>query len=124
MNRVLVIDPNRATREQLGLQCLGHDLSVALADTLCEGVRMLLSLPVSLIVVDAAALRLTLQEQTVLFERVAPGVPVAVTVSAEAPLEIRVAFELAGFRVIARPVSVDELVEKVPDLAPIGGSRG
>ncbi len=43
--------------------------------------------------------------------------------SAEAPLEIRVAFELAGFRVIARPVSVDELVEKVPDLASIGGSR-
>ena len=123
MNRVLVIDPNRATREQLGLQCLGHDVGVALADNVCEGVRMLLSLPVSLIVVDAAALRLTLREHVVLFERVAPGVPVAVTVSAEAPLEIRVAFELAGFRVIARPVSVDELVEKVPDLATVGGTR-
>jgi DNA-binding response OmpR family regulator len=123
MNRVLVIDPNRATREQLGLQCLGHDVGVALADNLCEGVRMLLSLPVSLIVVAAAALRLTLREHAVLFERVAPGVPVVVTVSAESPLEIRVAFELAGFRVIARPVSVDELVEKVAGLAPIGGPR-
>ena len=123
INRVLVIDPNRATREQLGLQCLGHDVGVALADNLCEGVRMLLSLPVCLIVVDAAALRFTRREHTVLFERVAPGVPVVVTVSAEAPLEARVAFELAGFRVVARPVSIDELVEKVAGLAPIGGSR-
>jgi DNA-binding response OmpR family regulator len=117
MNRVLVIDQNRATREQLGLHCLGRDVGVALAENLCEGVRVLLSLPVSLIVVEAAALRLTTREHAVLFERVAPGVPVVVTVGLEAPLETRVALELAGFRVATRPVSVEELLEKVGALA-------
>jgi hypothetical protein len=46
-----------------------------------------------------------------------------VVVRAEAPLESRVAFELAGFRVVARPVSVEELVEKVSGLTPLGGQR-
>ena len=113
MNRVLVIDQNRATREQLGLQCLGRDVGVALAENVCEGVRVLLSLPVSLIVVEAAALRLSTREHAVLFERMAPGVPVMVTVGADAPLETRVAFELAGFRVVTQPVSVEELLDKV-----------
>jgi DNA-binding NtrC family response regulator len=112
MNRVLLIDQNRATRERLGLECLGHDVGVALAENLCEGVRVLLSLPVSVIVIEDAALRLTTRELAVLFERVAPGVPVVVTVSPEASLESRVALELAGFRVVTRPVSVDELLEK------------
>ena len=113
MNRVLVIDQNRATREQLGLQCLGRDVGVGLAENVCEGVRVLLSLPVSLIVVEAAALRLSMREHAVLFERVAPGVPVMVTVGADASLETRVAFELAGFRVVTQPVSVEELLDKV-----------
>jgi DNA-binding response OmpR family regulator len=112
MNRVLVIDQDRATRERLGLDCLGHDVGAALAENLCEGVRVLLSLPVSLIVVDAGALRLTTREHAVLFERVAPGVPVVVTVTAEAALEARVALELAGFRVVTRPVTVEELLAK------------
>jgi len=112
MNRVLLIDQDRATRERLGLDCLGHDVGVALADNVCEGVRVLLALPVSLIVVDAAALRLTTREHAVLFERVAPGVPVVVTVAAAAPLETRVALELAGFRVVTRPVTVEDLLAK------------
>ena len=113
MNRVLVIDQNRAVREQLGLQCLGRDVGVALVENVCESVRVLLSLPVSLIVVEAAALRLSTREHAVLFERVAPGVPVMVTVGVDAPLETRVAFELAGFRVVTQPVSVEELLDKV-----------
>ena len=113
MNRVLVIDQNRVVRERLGLQCLGRDVGVALVENVCEGVRVLLSLPVSLIVVEAAALRLSTREHAVLFERVAPGVPVMVTVRADAPLETRVAFELAGFRVVTQPVSVEELLNKV-----------
>jgi DNA-binding response OmpR family regulator len=112
MNRVLMIDQDRATRERLGLDCLGHNVGVALAENLCEGVRVLLSLPVSLIVVDAAALRFTTREHAELFERVAPGVPVVVTVAAEAPLETRVALELAGFRVVTRPVTVEDLLAK------------
>ena len=117
MNRVLVIDQDRATRELLGLACLGHDVGVALAENLCEGVRLLLSVPVSLIVVDAAALRLTVREHVTLFERVAPDVPVVVTVSPETPLENRVALELAGFRVLTKPVTVEELLEKGAALA-------
>jgi hypothetical protein len=57
-------------------------------------------------------LRLTTREHAVLFERVAPGVPLVVTVAAEAPLETRVALELAGFRVVTRPVTVEELLAK------------
>jgi DNA-binding response OmpR family regulator len=117
MNRVLVIDQDRVTRELLGLACLGHDVGVALAENLCEGVRVLLSVPVSLVVVDAAALRLTMREHVTLFERVAPGVPVVVSVAAETALEQRVAFELAGFRVLSKPVTVEELLEKGAELA-------
>jgi DNA-binding response OmpR family regulator len=112
MNRVLVIDQDRATRERLGLDCLGHNVGVALAENLCEGVRLLLTLPVSVIVVDAAAQRLTTREHALLFDKVAPGVPIVVTVAAEASLESRVALELAGFRVVTRPVTVEDLVEK------------
>ena len=122
MNRVLVIDQDRATREVLGLACLSHDVGVALAENLCEGVRTLLSLSVSLIVIDAAALRLTMREHVTLFERVAPGVPVVVAVAPETPLESRVALELAGFRVLTKPVTVEELLEKAAALA--GEARG
>jgi DNA-binding NtrC family response regulator len=122
MNRVLVIDQDRATREQLGLGCLGHDVGVALAENLCEGVRVLLSLPVCLIVVDTAALRLTIREHATLFERVAPGVPVVVTVAPDAPLEARVALELAGFRVLSRPVTVEDLLDKAA--LALSGNRG
>ena len=38
--------------------------------------------------------------------------PIVVTVAAEASLESRVALELAGFRVVTRPVTVEDLVEK------------
>jgi DNA-binding response OmpR family regulator len=117
MNRVMVIDQDRATRELLGLACLGHDVGVALAENLCEGVRLLLTVPVSLIVVDAAALRLSVREHVTLFERVAPGVPVVVTVNPEMPVENRVALELAGFRVLTKPVTVEELLEKGAALA-------
>ena len=112
MNRVLVIDQDRAARERMGLDCLSHDVGVALAENVCEGVRVLLSLPVSLIVVGAATMRLTMREHALLFERVAPGVPVVVTVATEAPLETRVALELSGFRVVTQSVSVTELMEK------------
>ena len=117
MNRVLVIDQDRATREQMGLDCLGHDVGVALAENVCEGVRVLLSLPVSLIVVGAATMRLTMREHALLFERVAPGVPVVVVVNPETPLESRVSLELAGFRVLTKPVTVEELLEKAAALA-------
>jgi DNA-binding response OmpR family regulator len=112
MNRVLVIDQNRETREELGLACLGRNVAVAFAENVCEGVRMLLTLPVSLIVVDAAALRMTIREHVTLFDRVAPGTPLVVSVPAETPLELRVRFEIAGFRVLTQPVTVEDLLDK------------
>jgi DNA-binding response OmpR family regulator len=117
MNRVLLIDQDRVTREQLGLACLTQGVGVALAENLCEGVRVLLSVPVSVIVVDAATLRLTLREHATLFERVAPGVPVVVTMPAESALESRVALELAGFRVLTEPVTAEDLLAKATALA-------
>ncbi len=120
MDRFLVIDEDRPAMQQLGLACLEKGVAVAMAETLCEGVRAVLSTTVSLIVVDAAQLRLTPREHATLFERVAPGVPVVVVVRADAPLDARIAYELAGFRVLSRPVAVEDLVEKVTTAVEAG----
>ena len=113
MNRVLVIDPNRTATQALGLACLERDLGVAIAENLCEGVRVLLGTPLDLIVVDAGEMRLTAREMATLFDRVAPRVPVVVAMKAPAALDQRVTFELAGFRVITKPVAVEDLLHKV-----------
>jgi DNA-binding response OmpR family regulator len=113
MNRVLVIDQNRAATQALGLACLDRDLGIAIAENLCEGVRVLLTTSVDLIVLDAAEMRLTAREMAILFDRVAPGVPVVVAMKSPAALDQRVTFELAGFRVLTKPVAVEELLHKV-----------
>jgi len=113
MNRVLVIDQDSTTTTRtLGLACLQCGIGVAFADNVCEGVRVLLETVVDLVLVDVAALRLTPREMATLFARVAPGVPLVVAVRPETPLDSRVALELAGFRVLTKPVTVEELVEK------------
>jgi DNA-binding response OmpR family regulator len=117
MERFLVIDQDGTATRKLGLACLEQGVAVAIADNLCEGVRVLLSTAVSLIAVDAALLRLTPREHATLFERVAPGVPVVVMVRPEAALDTRVAFELLGFRVMTRPVAVEDLLAKVASVS-------
>ena len=124
MTRLLVIDEDRSARETLGLACLARDVAVTLAENLCDGVRVLLSAPVTLVVVDAGALRLTPREHATLFERVAPGVPVIVSVRPEMPLDARVAIELAGFRVLASPVAVEDLLKKVAAADEAAPTRG
>ena len=115
MNRVLVIDRDSTTTTRtLGLACLQRGIGVAFADNVCEGVRVLLETVVDLVLVDVAALRLTPREMATVFERVAPGVPLVVAVRPETSLDSRVALELAGFRVLTKPVTVEELVEKAP----------
>lgn len=115
MNRVLVIGQDSTTTTRtLGLACLQRGIGVAFADNVCEGVRVLLETVVDLMLIDVAALRLTPREMATVFERIAPGVPLAVAVRPETPLDSRVALELAGFRVLTKPVTVEELVEKVP----------
>lgn len=113
MNRILVIDQDRAAMEQLGLACLPQGIGVAMADNLCEGVRVLLGESISLVLVDAVELRFGPRESMTLFERVAQGVPVVVMVRPEADLSRIVALELAGFRVVTRPVTVSDLLAKV-----------
>ena len=112
MNRILVIDQDRRAMQTLGLACLGEGIGVAMADNVCEGVRVLLADTISLVLVDGAELRLTPRESATLFDRVAPGVPVVVMVRPDTDLSRVVALELAGFRVVTKPVAVPDLLAK------------
>jgi DNA-binding response OmpR family regulator len=109
MSRCLVIDRDRDAVQELGLQCLEQGIGVLLADSVGDGVRVLLDHEVTLIAVEADLLRLSPHEQARLFERVAPGVPVVVGARTELALERRVGLELAGFRVLPRPLVVEDL---------------
>lgn len=113
MNRILVIDQDRAAMEKLGLACLEQGIGVAMADNVCEGVRVLLSDAISLVLVNGSELRFGPRESETLFDRVAPGVPVVVMVRPEHDLGRIVALELAGFHVITKPVAVADLLAKV-----------
>ena len=113
MNRILVIDQDRTAMETLGLACLDQGIGVAMADNVCEGVRILLGESISLVLVDGFELRFGPRDSATLFDRVAPGVPVVVMVRPETDLSRVVAFELAGFRVVTKPVTVADLVAKV-----------
>jgi DNA-binding response OmpR family regulator len=111
--RVLFIDQDRGAIERLGVACLRQGIGVAFADTVCDGVRTLLQEDVSVIVIDGTLLRLGAREHARLFERVAPGVPVVVTLRPEVRLETRVAVELQGFRVLPRPLAAEDLIAKL-----------
>ena len=113
MNRILVIDQDRGAMEKLGLACLEQGIGVAMADNVCEGVRVLLSDAISLVLVDGSELRFGPRESATLFDRVAPGVPVAVMVRTDMDLGRIVALELAGFHVVNKPVTVPDLLAKV-----------
>jgi len=112
MECVLVIDRDQTAARSLGLARLERDVEVAAVDTLSEGVRVLLSRHVSLIVVDVKLLHQSPAEHATLFERVAPGVPVVVVVRPGTPQAIRARFEGRGFDVLTRPLVVEDLVEK------------
>jgi len=111
MIRILLIGQDHATAQRLGLQCLERGVAVVIAENVCEGVRALATTPVSLIVADIGRFRLGVSEQAALFDRVAPGVPVSVTVPSNVPLETRVALELAGFHVAPSPAVPDDLLK-------------
>jgi DNA-binding response OmpR family regulator len=113
MNRILVIDQDRTAMETLGLACLAQGVGVAMADNVCEGVRVLLGETISLVLVDALELRFGPRDSATLFERVAPGVPVVVMVRPDTDLSRLVALELAGFRVVTKPVAVLDVFAKV-----------
>ena len=113
MIRILLIGGEHAAAQQLGLQCLERGIGVAMAENVCEAVRVLATTPVSLIVADLGCLRLRARDQAALFERVAPDARVAVTVAPEVPLETRVRLELAGFQVVPSPAAPDDLLKSL-----------
>jgi len=113
MNRILVIDQDRAAMERIGLACLEQGIGVTMADNVCEGVRILLGESIALVLVDALELRFGARDSATLFERVAPGVPVVVMVRSETELSRVVALELAGFRVVTKPVMIADVIAKV-----------
>ena len=125
MNRVLLIDADRAAGQAFVLDCLGRDLAVQTAETLCEGVRYALEAPVSAILVDAGLIHLSPVAQAEVFDMVAPGAPVVVVLSPNSPIEEHVRFELAGFRVMSRPVEPADLLAKLEVAeAPAPARRG
>ena len=95
----------------LGCCARGQGVGVVIAENVCEGVRALAVSPVSLIVTDLSCLRVGFHDQAAIFDRVAPGARMAVTVPSAAPIEVRVALELAGFQVVSAPASPDELLK-------------
>lgn len=115
VKRVLLIDQDAATARRMALRCLEKGVAVAIAENVCEAVRTLATTPVALIVADIGRLRLAIRDQAALFDRVAPGVPVLVTVGPDVALEIRAALELAGFRVIPSPVEPDDVLKAIED---------
>ena len=49
-----------------------------------------------------------------LFERVAPRVPVVVLVRPGTPLETHLSLELTNFKIRTRPVALEDLMAKAP----------
>ena len=91
------------TAQRLGLECLDRGVAVVIAENVCEAVRVLATTPVSLIAIDLDRVRLRFADQAALFDRVAPGVRVAVTAPSTTALQTRVGLELAGFHVVSDP---------------------
>jgi DNA-binding response OmpR family regulator len=112
MIRLLTIDGDRKRAQALAVECLEQGVAVRMAETLCEGVRYLLDAPVSLVLAEAG-MRLAKGDQARLFEAVAPGVPVILTVDAGAKVEDLVDLELQGFRLMSRPFALRDLLAKV-----------
>ncbi len=124
MIRVLTIDGNRSRAQALAMECLEQGVAARMAETLCEGVRCLLDTPVSLVLAEAGLMRMAGADQVRLFDAVAPGVPVLVTVDAGARVEDLVDLELHGFHVVSRPFALRDLLAKVELPGKTVPSRG
>jgi len=112
MTRVLMIDGNRKLTESVGRQCLERRVAIRMTDTFCEGIRQLLDVPASLVLLSADLVRLPGSELAKLFETIAPGVPVVVRVESGQGMDVQVKFELHGFRVVREPFDIGDLLAK------------
>lgn len=113
MRRVLLIDGDRALAQSVAMACIEDGIAVRLAETLCEGVRHMADGPISVVLIDAALMRLPGSDQARLFDAVAPGVPVVALVREGASVEETVKLEVQGFRVVAKPFDLQDVLAKV-----------
>jgi DNA-binding NtrC family response regulator len=114
MNRILLIDRDRTLGASLGMACLERGIAIRMAETFCEGVRYLMNdAPTTAVLVDAAALTMAGADRVRIFDAVAPGVPVIVTVKPGTPVEEHVRYELQGFRVLAKPFAPEDVLDKI-----------
>ena len=113
MIRVLMIDGNRSRAQALALECLEQGVALRIAETVCEGVRCLLDTPVTLVLAEAGLMRTAAADQIRLFDAVAPGVPVVVTMDAGVRVEDLVDLELRGLHVVSRPFALRDLLAKI-----------
>jgi DNA-binding response OmpR family regulator len=123
MIRLLTIDGDRKRAQGLAMECLEQGVAIGMAETLCEGVRYLLEAPVSLVLADAATLRIARGDHARLFDAVAPGVPVMLTVDAGVRVEDLVDLELQGFQVVSRPFALGDVLAKVELPARVAPAR-
>ena len=111
MKTILIIDQDRHAAHQLALTSLDRGIGAALVETLCDGVRLLLTESVSLVVIESSLIRIGPRELAILLDRIAPGVPVVVATPSHCPLDVRVGWELAGLAVVSHPVLVEDLLK-------------
>jgi hypothetical protein len=122
MNRLLVIDADRAASEAfvlgagVGTSPFAPPKPCARRPLRPRGAR--LGDPG-----DARLIRLSPAAQADVFEMVAPGVPVVVVLKPNSPIEEHVRFELAGFRVLSRPVDPGDLLAKLEVAEPPAPAR-
>jgi DNA-binding response OmpR family regulator len=110
---VLILGSDRSTTQALAIACRAHGANVMAAENVPAGVRRLLAAPVGLIIVEHGLLRLSAAEHLAMFERVAPGVPVAVIVPSDGSTAMRDAYDAAGFRVVTGAAGLEALLAEV-----------
>ncbi len=124
MERIVIIDTDRAMAEAVAIECARQGVAVRLAETVGEGVRHLVEEPVSAVLVDAGCIRLTAAEQARVFQRAAPGLAMVVLAGAPMREEDALRFEVEGFHVIAKPFDVREVLAKIEPQTVVSRPRG
>lgn len=123
MTRVLLIDNDQVFAQAAAMGCVADGIAVRLAETLCDGVRYMIDTPVSVVVIDAALMRLSGSEQAQLFDAVAPGVPIVAMVPEGTSVDETVKLHVQGYHVIAKPCDIRDVLAKVDLPTRVAASR-
>jgi DNA-binding NtrC family response regulator len=118
MTRVLMIDGNRALTDSVGLRCLEQEVATRMAEAFCDGIRMILEAPFSLVILSSDLVTMSTADLAKLFDTIAPGIPVVIRLEADRTMDEQVRFEVHGFRVVREPFDVVDLLVKAERPAP------